>query len=202
LQFYHLPEIVERGNMTSDPSSQEWPAAEQVKAAWRSKYRSCEDAGTDKELDWEAIVAATQALETVDEFVSPAVARSIQARINFIREIGRDYGLLSGFAVREELDIDPHTPMPRMFGICYRREGLYPAFLFEPSPDLPGKQRIKPVVAELAKLADEYEWDDEDVAFWLVSPTSWLASGGKPVDYMDDVEKVLGAFRDSAGVEW
>lgn len=188
--------------MTSKDSSQEWLEAEHVKAAWRSAFRSRKSAEADTELDREAIAAARQALETVEKFVSPQIARSIQAQINFIREIGRDYGLLTGYTVRVALDIDSKDPMPRMFGIVYCREMLYPAFLFEPSPDRPGKQRIKPVVAELAKLADEYEWDGEDVAFWLASPTSWLAGGAKPLEYLDDAEKVLGAFRDSAGVQW
>jgi hypothetical protein len=119
--------------MTSDESSQEWPAAEQVKAAWRSSYQSRQDADAETVLNRAAIDAATRALENVQEFVSPAIARSIQAKINFIREIGRDYGLLTGFTVRAELDIDPNDPMPRMFGIPYCRQMHYPAFLFESS---------------------------------------------------------------------
>lgn len=188
--------------MTSEETSQEWFAAEQVKTAWRSSYQSRESADAETVLNREAITAATQALETVEEFLSPQMARSIQARINFIREIGRDYGLLTAFAVRKDLDIDLKDPMPRMFGIVYRREMLYPAFLFEPSPDKPGKQRVKAVVAELAKLADKYEWDGEDVAFWLVSPTTLFAGDAKPVEYMNDPEKVLSAFENSAGVVW
>jgi hypothetical protein len=188
--------------MSSGSPNQEWFAAEQVKAAWRSTFRSRKSAEADTELDLDAIHAATLALETVQEFVSPAIARSIQARINFIREIGRDYGLLTGYTVREALDIDSKHPMPRMFGITYCREMLYPAFLFEPSPNLPGKQRVKPVVTELVKLADEYEWDDEDVALWLASPTTFFAGDGKPVDYMDDTDKILAAFKDSADARW
>lgn len=188
--------------MPSDALDQEWPTAANVRSTWRSTFRSREDAGTDKELDRAAIEAARQALENVQEFVSPQMARSIQATINFIREIGRDYGLLTGFTVREALDIDSGDPLPRMFGIIYCQEDLYPAFLFEPSVKQPGKQQIRPVVAELAKLADEYDWEGSDVALWLATPTTWFEGGGKPVDYMGDPEKVLAAFKDSAGVQW
>lgn len=188
--------------MTSNETSQEWLAAEQVKAAWRSAFQSRESAGAETVLNRAAIDAATRALENVQEFVSPQMARSIQASINFKREIGRDYGLLTEYTVREALDIDSLDPMPRMFGISYCGEMHYPAFLFEPSPTRPGKQRLKPVVAELGELADKYNWEDSDVAFWLATPTTWFDGGGKPVDYMDDPEKVLDAFKDSADVQW
>lgn len=183
--------------MSSATSNQEWPAASQVRAAWSGAYQSRRNQNHE-----EAVKAAFLALENVDEFVSPEIARSVQATINRIRKIGRDYGLLTEEIVRSELDLTFGDVLPRLFSVTYREQKLYPAFLFESSSDKPGKQRVRPVVAELGKLADKYEWDDSSVAFWLVTPSTWFAPGDLPVDHINDTSRLLIAFESSVGVQW
>lgn len=188
--------------MTSDDLETTWPTAASVRSMWRSSFKSRVVAEAETELNRAAIDAVFRALENVQEFVSPQMARSIQAQINLTREIGRNYGLLSEFTVRDGLDLDSGVDLPRMFGVTYCGEKLYPGFLFEPSPDKPGKQRVKPFVDELAKLADEFDWDEESITHWLVAPTGYLPPGDLPVDHLDEVDLVLTIFKSHAGVQW
>jgi hypothetical protein len=181
----------------------DWHYAEQARTAWQSAYQSRVLAEQMLELNDEAINKVRRALESVDEFVSPSLARSIQAEIIRIREIGRDYGLLPEHTVRAELDLSGTDPLPRLFAVSYREQKLYPAFLFEPSAESPNKRQVRPFVAELAKLADKHEWTESSMVHWLVSPTTWFAPGGEaPVDYLHEPAKILIAFESTAGIEW
>jgi hypothetical protein len=123
------------------------------------------------------MAAVFRALESVDAEVSPELASSVQATINLIRSIGRDYGLLTEDEVRVALGLAPRDALPLVFAVPYRGQDLYPAFLLEPAPDHADVQRVRPVVAELGKVADERGWDGTDVIFWLVSPTTWFTDG-------------------------
>lgn len=181
----------------------DWHYAEQARTAWQSAYQSRMLGEQMLESNQDAINKVRRALESVDEFVSPSLVRSIQAEIIRVREIGRVYGLLPEHTVRAELELSYSKALPRLFGVTYREEKLYPAFLFEPATDSPGARQVRPFVAELAKLADEYKWQESSVVHWLVSPTTWFAPGGEaPVDYLHEPTKILIAFESTAGVEW
>jgi hypothetical protein len=181
----------------------DWHYAEQARAAWQSAYQSRVLAEQMLEPNDDAINKVRRALENVDEFVSPSLVRSIQAEIIRVREIGRDYGLLPEHTVRAELDLSGTDPLPRLFGVTYRDEKLYPAFLFEPSAESPNKRQVRPFVAELAKLADKYKWGESSMVHWLVSPTTWFAPGGEaPVDYLHEPTKILIAFESTADIDW
>jgi hypothetical protein len=158
--------------------------------------------GHDIDQRREATTAVFRALEGVDADVSPELASSVQATINLIRSIDREYGLLTEDAVRTVLGLAPGDALPLVFAVLYRGQDLYPGFLFEPAPDREGVQRVRPVVAELGKLAKEHGWDGTDVVFWLVSPTTWFTGGGLPLDYLDEPPRILAAFDNAAGEEW
>jgi hypothetical protein len=157
--------------------------------------------GRESEQRREATAAVFRALENVDADVSPQLARAVQATINLIRRIGRDYGLLTGDEVRAALGLVPGDVLPFVFAVPYRGRIQYPAFLFERAPGHVDVRRVRSVVAELGRLADEYGWDGTDVVFWLVSPTTWFADGGLPVDHFDEPDRVLAAFDSAAGAE-
>lgn len=181
----------------------DWYSASEARTAWQRSYQSRMLGEQMLESNQDAINKVRRALESVDEFVSPSLVRSIQAEIIRVREIGRVYGLLPEHTVRAELDLSGTEPLPRLFAITYREQKLYPAFLFEPSAELPNKRQVRPFVAELAKLADEHKWGESSVVHWLVSPTTWFAPGGEaPVDYLHEPSKILIAFESTAGIEW
>lgn len=188
--------------MTEEIHGSDWWIAEQNRKAWRSTYQSRAVAERLLEPNREAITKARQALESVDEFVSPSMARSIQAEINLIREIGRDFGFVSEYTVRDALGLTGNEPLPPLFSVTYRGEAHYPAFLFEKDPDSPVKQKVRPFVAELAKLAEEYKWDAASVCYWFVTSTTWFPPGEAPVDYLDNPAKILTVFESAASVEW
>jgi hypothetical protein len=158
--------------------------------------------GHDSDQRRESTAAVFRALENVGADVSPQLARAVQATINLIRRIGRDYGLLTENEVRTALGVAPEDEFPFVIAVPYQGQTLYPAFLFEASPGHVDVRRVRPVVADLARLADEYGWDGTDVVFWLVSPTTWFTDGGLPVDHFDEPDRVLAAFDDAAGAEW
>lgn len=181
----------------------DWYYAAEARTAWQRSYQSRVLGEQMLEQNQDAIRKVRAALESVDEFVSPSLVRSLQAEVIRIREIGRDYGLLPEHTVRAELEIPSSKPLPRLFGVTYREQKLYPAFLFEPSKESQGARQVRPFVAELAKLADEHQWGESSVVHWLVSPTTWFAPGGEaPVDYLHEPSKILIAFESTAGIEW
>lgn len=188
--------------MTEETQASDWLAVEQNRKAWRSAYQSRAVAERLLEPNQEAIRKARLALENVDEFVSPSMARSIQAEINLIREIGRDFGLVSEQSVRGALDLSGSDLLPKLFSVTYRGEELYPAFLFEKDPESPVRQKVRPFVAELAKLAEEYKWDAASVCYWFVTSTTWFPPGEAPVDYLDNPAKIITVFESAASVEW
>lgn len=81
-----------------------------------------------------------------------------------------------------------------VFAVPYLGQDLYPAFLFEPAPDRKDVQRVRPVVAELGKLAGEHGRDGTDVIFRLVAPTTWFTDGGLPLDHLNEPDRVLVAL--------
>lgn len=154
------------------------------------------------ESDWsaETVAAVFRALESIDKNVSPQLARSVQARINAVKLIGREFGLLTESESAEVLgpgvDNDLHY-----FTLRYRGQTLYPGFLFEPLPTGAGAKRMLPLLRDLKEIADKYKRDGSDVVFWLTSPSSWFADGGRPVDHLNEPSRVLAAFEDSVGTQ-
>jgi hypothetical protein len=146
----------------------------------------------------EPIAAVFRALESVDGDVSPQLARSVQARINVVKQIGREFGLLTESEAQATLGQGNATDLPD-FGVRYRGETLYPGFLFEPSPGSEMPMRVRPLLKDLKEIASEYGWDGQDIVFWMTSPTTLFADHGRPVDHLYEPAEVIAAFTDAAG---
>lgn len=146
----------------------------------------------------EPIAALFHALESVDGDVSPQLARSVQARINLVKQIGREFGLLTESEAQATLGQGNSTDLPD-FGVRYRGETLYPGFLFEPSPCREVPMRVRPLLKDLEKIAIEYGWEGHDIIFWMTSPTMWFADHGRPVDHLHEPTEVIAALTDAAG---
>jgi hypothetical protein len=149
----------------------------------------------------ETLAALFRALESVEADVSPQLVRSVQATINAVKRVGREFGFLTASEVRDVLGAenegDAHD-----FLLRYRGQELYPRFLFEPSSGGAGSMRVRPLIQDLKTIADKYGWDGADVVLWMASVTTWFAGGGRPVDHLDEPPRVLAAFEDQAGAQW
>ena len=142
--------------------------------------------------------AVFRALESVDGDVSPQLARSVQAQINLVKQIGREFGLLTEDEVQAVLGQGNVADL-RDFGVRYRGETLYPGFLLEPSPLGEEAMRVRPLLKELKEIASENGWSGQSTVFWMTSPTTLFADHGRPVDHLYEPAKVVAAFTDAAG---
>ena len=52
---------------------------------------------------------------------------------------------------------------------------IYPRFQFDPETHL-----IRPVIADLIKLADDAGWSQEELLVWLCSPSGHFVATGRP----------------------
>ncbi|WP_156144192.1 hypothetical protein [Sinomonas humi] len=140
-------------------------------------------------------------MESIDGDVSPQLARAVQARINVVKQIGREFGLLTESEAQAALGQGNATDLP-YFGLQYRGETLYPGFLFERSPGGGAPMRVRPLLKDLKKIAGECGWDGQDIVVWMTSPTTWFADHGRPVDHLHEPAKVIAALTDQAGTQW
>lgn len=146
----------------------------------------------------ETTAAVFRALESVDGDVSPQLARSVQATINLVKQIGREFGLLTESEAQATLGQGDATDLPDLW-VRYRGEILYPGFLFEPSPDHEVAMRVRPLVKDLKNIASENGWGGQGIVFWMTSPTTLFADHGRPVDHLHEPAEVIAAFTDAAG---
>jgi len=93
----------------------------------------------------EPIAALFRALESVDGDVSPQLARSVQAQINLVKQIGREFRLLTESEARAILGLGNAADLPDLW-VRYRGESRYPVFLFEPSPGGWVSMRVRPSI--------------------------------------------------------
>lgn len=145
----------------------------------------------------ETTAAVFRALENVDGDVSPQLARSVQAQINLLKQIGREFGLLTEDDVQAALGQVNATGL-RDFGVRYRGETLYPGFLLEPT-GREAPMRVHPLLKDLKEIASEYGWSGQSIVFWMTSPTTLFADHGRPVDHLHEPAKVIAALTDAAG---
>lgn len=160
-----------------------------------------DSAGVAGEGSSEMAAAVFRALERIDGDVSPQLARSVQARINAIKKVGREFGFLTEGEATDVLSRENDVNADA-FALWYRGEKLYPRFLFEPSPAAAGVFRLRPLMKDLMKIVDKYGWDGPDVVLWMTSPTTWFADEARPVDHLDEPARVLAALEDQAGARW
>lgn len=159
------------------------------------------DGGDERGRAAETVAAVFRALESVEGDVSPQLARAVQATINAVKQIEREFGLLTERDVRDALG-SGMVSEALGFVLHYRGQDLYPGFLFEPLPTAGGTKRVRPLMKDLKKVADKYGLDGTDVVLWMTSPTTWFADERRPVDHLDEPARIIAALEDEAGIQW
>lgn len=149
------------------------------------------------------VAALGRAIHAAHLTASPALAAATQAQQNLYDALAAEFGLLTSTEVGERLG--SRAVAKRNVAGAARSEGrllalrrgrylLYPGFQFDATG-------IRPVIAELRGIGDEYDWDDASLIEWLLSPTTYLG-GLRPVDVIDEPDRLLTVARAAFGVSW
>jgi hypothetical protein len=135
--------------------------------------------------------------------LSPALARSVQAEQNLYDDIEREFGLLTSAEAGRRMG--SRSSALRNAATAARREGrllavrrgsywLFPGFQFD-------AEGLRPVVAELIALARDRGRGEAGLVQWLCSPTTYLG-GARPVDVLDDPDRLLEVADQAFGIQW
>lgn len=152
----------------------------------------------------EGVAALGPALAEIDTPVSPQLARSLAATENAWRRLEMEFGLLSSREVSELMGSRSpnrsYASEQRSRGklIAVKRPGglRYPGYQFDRS-----EHAIRPVMAELIRIAADAGRSEASLALWMTTPTGYL-DGDRPVDQLSDPDKVVEAAQQSFNVEW
>jgi hypothetical protein len=152
----------------------------------------------------EGIAALGPALAEIEAPVSPQLARSVAATEKTWRELEEEFGLLSSLEVSELIGSRSpnrsYASDQRSRGrlIAVKRPGglRYPGYQFDRS-----EHAIRPVMADLIRVAADAGRSEASLALWMVIPTGYL-DGDRPVDQLSDPDKVVEAAQQSFNVEW
>lgn len=152
----------------------------------------------------DGIAALGPALAEIETPVSPQLARSMAATENAWRSLEAEFGLLSSREVSELLGSRSpnrsYASEQRSKGklIAVKRPGglRYPGYQFDRT-----EHAIRPVMAELIRIAGEAGRSEASLALWMTLPTGYL-DGARPVDRLSDPDKVVEAAEQSFNVEW
>ncbi|KGJ76932.1 hypothetical protein GY21_08815 [Cryobacterium roopkundense] len=109
-----------------------------------------------------------------------------------------EFGLLDAGEVHELLGTEPDRDLTssklELRGLIRVEVGgrvLYPGFQIDRD-----KRAVLPVVAGLLDLAAENSWRSEDLALWLMGPSTSFEAEDRPVDHLrEEPDAVLGAAR-------
>jgi hypothetical protein len=151
-----------------------------------------------------SIIALGSALESVGGPVSPQLARSVQATENVWRDMEAEFGLLTSTEVSQA--VGSKSPN-RSYASDQRAAGRLLAIKRSGAYRYPGFQidrlehRIRPVMADLLRVAKEAGRSEASLALWMAVPTGYL-DGARPVDQLARPEKVVEAARQSFNVQW
>lgn len=141
---------------------------------------------------YRSALALGSALNPVEEPVSPQMARSVQASINRWRQVMKDYRFLTSTEAGELLgsrsgnrSLASHRRSKNeLLGVKHGNAVLYPEFQFDEAGD------VRPVIPKLISLAKEYDWSEQSLILWLVTPTGYF-DDEPPVKYLDDTDRIL-----------
>jgi hypothetical protein len=153
----------------------------------------------------ESATALGDALDAVNVYSEPAVARAVQAELNLYDRIEAEFGLLSSAETGRRLG--SRSSAPRNLAVATRRNGALLAITRRHQILFPGFQfgadgRPLPVIRILRDLAEEAQWSENGVVQWLCAPTTYLG-GLRPVDLLaSDPERVVDTARRAWTVQW
>lgn len=150
-----------------------------------------------------AVAALGEAMDAVRVPASPQLARAVQAQRNLYSEIESEFGMLSSSQAGERMG--SRSSAKRNLAIAARKSGRllgiqrgayvqFPGFQFD-------DQGARPMIEDLIQVGNHCGRTEEGLVQWLVSPTTYL-DGRRPVDVIDDPEKLLSVAREAFGVQW
>lgn len=149
------------------------------------------------------VAALGGAIHAAHLTASPPLARAVQAQQNLYGRIEAEFGLLTSReaadrmgsrAVARRNAATAARSEGRLFALRRGRYLLYPGFQFDSAG-------VRPVIAALLTAAREHGWEEASLIEWMVSPTTYL-SGRRPVDVIEDPDRLLGVAEESFGVSW
>ncbi|WP_026819157.1 hypothetical protein [Arthrobacter castelli] len=150
-----------------------------------------------------SLAALGPAIASVQVPVPPQMARGVQARENGWRRIEHEFRLLTAPQVADLLGSQSSNrnayaadrrKKGQLLGVRRRNAYLYPGFQFDGAS-------IHPLIPELIKIADRHHVEPGDLAQWLCLKTRQLA-GDRPVDHLNERERVINAATRHFGVQW
>lgn len=147
--------------------------------------------------------ALGEAIRSARAPATPALAAAAQARESLYDSIADEFGLLTSAQAGEAMG--SRSSASRNLAAKARGEGralalvrgrytLFPGFQFSDSG-------LRPVIADLRTVGEEYGRTETGLIQWLVSPTTYL-HGKRPVDVIDEPDTLLDVARRSFDVEW
>lgn len=136
---------------------------------------------------------------------SPQLARSVQAAENAWRRIEDEFRLYSSVEVATILGArkpnrnaaSEKRSAGRLIGILRGNSYRYPGFQFDTD-----RGHILPVIPRLIALARQNERSDEDLVYWLISPSTYFREADRPVDHLQEEERLLAAAADQFEGSW
>ncbi|MFD1211581.1 hypothetical protein ACFQ36_05950 [Arthrobacter sp. GCM10027362] len=151
-----------------------------------------------------SMAALGPAMAAVRLPASPALAGAIQATENLWRSIREEWGLpgsqevsrLLGAKTANRSYASDQRLAGKIIGIRRGQAYAYPGFQFDRRTG-----RVLAVIPRLIAAAREIGLDDEDLVFWLCSPSGYFG-GDRPVDHLGEPDQVLEKLRLSETVEW
>ncbi|MFD1210740.1 hypothetical protein ACFQ36_01625 [Arthrobacter sp. GCM10027362] len=131
--------------------------------------------------------------------VSPQLARSLQACTNAWKRIESEFGLLSSGQVAELLGRSAENRnlaskkrrAGKILGVARGNTYRYPGFQFDRD-----RGTVRRVIEPLIALAGENGWPPEDVVLWLCAPSTYFHEADRPVDHLEEPERLLAAAQD------
>lgn len=150
------------------------------------------------------VAALGRAIRAAHIDASPQLARAVQAEENLYAAIDEEFGLLTSTEAAERMGSRAESGK-RNAASTARRDGrllaltrgqylLFPGFQFD-------DQGIRPVIAEYLRVGREFNRSEAGLIQWLVGPTTYL-DGKRPVDILDDPQRLLSVARQAFGVQW
>ncbi|NVM96112.1 hypothetical protein [Arthrobacter wenxiniae] len=151
-----------------------------------------------------SVSALGPAIAALEVETSPPLASAIQATENLWTTIERRWGLLGSTDVAKLLGAKTSN---RSLASSLRKKGqligvertnafLYPGFQFDRTAGA-----VHAAIPELIKAARANEIDDEDLVFWLCTPSRYF-DDGLPVDHLLDDPSIVQKLVDSETISW
>lgn len=153
----------------------------------------------------ESAAALGTAMDAVQVYVEPPVARAVQAERNLYDRIDAEFGMLTSAQAGKRLG--SRSTAPRNLAASTHRNGALLAIARGHQKLFPGFQfgadgRPLPVIRTLRELADETQWSEAGVVQWLCAPTTYF-DGLRPVDLLaGEPLRVVDAARQAWTVQW